>query len=172
MNITETNQSILKKRAQELAQPLSIKKHSEQQIELLEFELNQEHYGIQTIFIQEVYPLQEWTELPGTPDYILGIFNVRRRIVPLIDLRALFNISRDKPSNKESHQVIILQQEETQLAILTNNILGIRYINPEELQPTHQIVTDGNEAYIKGITHDQLIIINAEYLLKNPLISN
>jgi purine-binding chemotaxis protein CheW len=88
----EEKRSILKARAQALAAEKKDETAQKEFIEIVVFRLASETYGIENSFIREVYPLKDYTPLPGTPPYVLGIVNVRGQIISIIDLKKLFNL--------------------------------------------------------------------------------
>src|SRR5664279_2901080 len=102
-------QTILKNRAIALAQEPEQKKVASAVCEIIEFTLAAECYGIESSFVREVYPLKDFTPLPGVSSFILGIVNVRGQILPLVDLKKFFNL----PENGlgQLNKVIILQNK-------------------------------------------------------------
>ena len=60
-------------------------------LEILEFTLGQERYAFPSSYVREVFPLTEITPLPGLPPYILGVVNVRGRILSVMDIRRLLD---------------------------------------------------------------------------------
>src|SRR5665647_41030 len=56
------------------------------------FRLSYETYAIESSFIQEVQPLKDFTYIPGVPAFILGIVNIRGRIISIVDLKKFFNL--------------------------------------------------------------------------------
>ena len=83
---------ILKARAVALAKQPEDNKVNDEYIEVVEFKLSHENYGIESSYVREVYPLKDYTTLPGTPPFVLGIMNVRGQIVSVINLKKLFNL--------------------------------------------------------------------------------
>jgi purine-binding chemotaxis protein CheW len=63
------------------------RKAASARLEVVEFLLAQERYGIATRCVREVLPLVELTPLPGVPPFVLGIANVRGQIVSVLDLK-------------------------------------------------------------------------------------
>src|SRR5690554_4576316 len=88
VNLDGKNQSslaevkkILKTRAQALAATSVADSAAVESIEILEFELAQEHYAIETHSIREACPLDNLTALPCTPDFVMGVVNLRGEIL-------------------------------------------------------------------------------------------
>jgi purine-binding chemotaxis protein CheW len=58
----------------------------------LTFMLAGEEYGVDILRVQEIKGWDKATRIPHTPDYVLGVINLRGAIVPIIDLRRRFNL--------------------------------------------------------------------------------
>ena len=67
--------------------------------EYLTFILAGEEYGLEILRVQEIKGWDEATVIPNTPEYILGVINLRGTIVPIIDLRKRFNLA-PRPSDR------------------------------------------------------------------------
>ena len=61
--------------------------------QFLTFRLNEESFGVDVSRVREVLDLIEITRVPQTPDYMLGVVNLRGNVVPVIDLRLRFGLS-------------------------------------------------------------------------------
>jgi purine-binding chemotaxis protein CheW len=58
----------------------------------LTFFLAGEEYGIEILSVHEIIGMMPITSVPGTPDYICGIINLRGKIIPIVDLRSKFGM--------------------------------------------------------------------------------
>jgi purine-binding chemotaxis protein CheW len=140
-------------------------------IEVVEFVLGNEHYGVASTLVREVYPLKDFTPLPGTPDFILGLMNVRGQILSITDLRILFGLPEKGLTT--ANRVIILKNANREFAILADTIVGIRIIPLATLQEGLPTLTGLAGEFIKGITPDRLAILDGEKLLSdNRLVVN
>jgi purine-binding chemotaxis protein CheW len=131
--------------------------------EIIEFKLSGESYGIESVFVREVFKLTDLTFLPGVPSYILGIVNVHGQILPVMDLKIFFNLPVNGLS--ELNKVIILSNDQMEFGILADEIIRTCLISREELFPVPVTITGIGERYLKGVTKGQLIILSAENLL-------
>jgi purine-binding chemotaxis protein CheW len=158
----------LKNRARVLAQEPEQKKVAAAVIEIITFTLAAETYGIESAFVREVYPLKDFTSLPGVPPFIFGIINVRGRILPVVDLKKLFNLP--EKGLGELNRVIILCNDQMEFGILADVVHGTNIIELEEIQVVPFTVSDIAEEYLKGVTNKNLIIIDAVKLLSDKSI--
>src|SRR5687767_5098134 len=95
MSVSDDNvdvkQQVLRERANVLARETAPSKGNGQ-IEIVEFMLAHEKYGIEAVFVREVFPLKDYTAIPGTPAFVLGVINVRSQIVSVIDIREILSL--------------------------------------------------------------------------------
>lgn len=158
---------ILEARAKQLARAAQAPSTAAS-LELLEFRLAQERYAIETRFVQEVYPLREFTPLPCTPPFIRGVVNVRGRIVPVLDLKKFFALPDQGLT--DLHRVILLRGQGMEVGLLADIALGVRTVLQAALQPSLPTLTGIRAEYLKGVTEEPLIVLDADRLLADPNI--
>jgi len=159
---------ILRERAKELAREPERINTDIRTIEVIEFFLAHERYGIETSFIREVYPLKEITPIPFTPDFVAGVINVRGQIYSVIDIKKFFGLP-DKPVN-DINKVIIVANSNMEFGIMADVITGVTLVNSDSLQSSLPTLTGIHAEYLHGITVDQLIILNIENILSDKKI--
>ena len=158
----EQGKSILKKRAEELAREQA-KNREEESIEVVEFLLANERYGLESRLIREVYPLHEFTPLPGVPPFVLGLVNVRGRILSVIDIKRFFDLPRQGIS--DLNKVIIINDEKMEFGILADAIIGVRNIALSGIGPSLPTLTGIRGEFLKGITGERMVILDAARIL-------
>lgn len=134
-------------------------------VEIIEFTLATESYGIESAFVKEVYPLKDFTPLPGVPLYIMGIVNVRGQILPVVDLRKFFSLS--EKGLGEMNKVIILRNDQMEFGIVADVVEGIRTLSIDDIMATPVTVTGIGETYLKGVTKEHIVVLDAECLLND-----
>lgn len=160
----ETWRRILKERARALAQPPAVESDAEL-IEVVALLLAYETYAIETAYVREVYPLKDLTPLPCTPPFVAGIINVRGQVMSVIDLKKLFELP-DKGIT-DLNKVVILSDGDMEFGILADTILDVRNIPLQDVQAGLPTLTGLREEYLKGITADRLVVLDAQKLLHN-----
>lgn len=161
----EQKKRILEARARMLAQQAEEPESAEQRIEVIEFVLAYERYGVEASFVREVFPMTDLTPLPCTPPFVLGIINVRGQIVSVIDIKKFFDLPEQGLT--DLNKVIILQSDAMEYGILADLIIGTYSISMSELQPSLPTLTGIREGYLKGITRDRVVILDAAKLLSD-----
>ncbi|KPC55189.1 chemotaxis protein CheW [Amantichitinum ursilacus] len=155
---------LMQQRARELARPILDGAAAGERVEVLEFILAHERYAIETAWVQEVYPLRQLTPLPGTPAFVLGIVNVRGKIVSVMDLRVFFGLPARGIT--DLNKVMILGDGEMEFGILGDVIIGTRMLPLADIQPPLPTLTGVRADYLKGVTASQSVVLDAQRLLR------
>jgi purine-binding chemotaxis protein CheW len=169
--MTDTNaeaERILRARAQALAVPARQSMPEGAMLELLEFRLASERYALETRHVQDVHPLRDLTPLPCTPAFVLGIVNVRGRILPVLDLKKFFDLP--ERGLTDLHRIILVQGNDLEFGLLADVIVGVRSVPANSLQPSLPTLTGIRAEYLKGIGEDRLVVLNVERILADPKI--
>jgi purine-binding chemotaxis protein CheW len=165
----EETRKILRARARLLAAGGKAKAASPRQsLEVVPFVLGSEHYGIESRHIREILPLTEFTALPCTPSFVLGLINVRGQILSIINIKKLFDLPDKGLTNL--NRVMIVHASHVELGILADMILGVCSIALEELRPSLPTLIGIRENYLKGITKDSLVVLDVENILSDERI--
>jgi purine-binding chemotaxis protein CheW len=149
---------ILKARAKKLAQEPEKEERSEAYLEVVEFSLAYEKYAIESAYIREIYPLKELTPLPCVPRFVIGIINIRGKIISVIDIKKFFDLPGKGFSNQ--NKVIVVRIDDMELGILADDILGMRRIPLNEIQQSLPTLTGIREKYLKGVTNERLVVLD------------
>lgn len=159
---------VLRERAQALAR-VPPPPAADTILELLQFGLAAERYAIERRYVQEVQPLRELTPLPCTPPFILGIVNVRGRIVPVLDLKKFFELP--ERGLTDLHRTIIVRGHDLEIGLLADVIIGISGVPAGSLQPSLPTLTGIRADYLKGVTDGRLVVLAVERILSDPKIT-
>lgn len=151
-----------------LARPLNPPAQSQGKLELLEFRLAQESYALETRFVREVSIFKELTPLPCCPPFVLGIVNVRGRILPVIDLKKFFDLP--EKGLADLHHIILVGGNDLEMGILADIIVGVRSIPVADLQGSLPTLTGVRSDYLKGVTAERLVVLELARILADPKI--
>ena len=154
---------ILRERAVMLAKPLSPLESELEQVEVLEFLLAGETYAIESSYIRETLPLIDFTPLFCTPSFVLGITNVRGRIVSIVDLRRFFDLPGEGLS--DLNRLIIVRDDSMEFGLLADSIVGIRSLSLANLQPPLATLTGIRSDFLRGVTGERLALLDMGRIL-------
>ena len=164
----EEKKALLRKRAQTLAKEPQATAEGER-IEVLEFLLAQEHYGIESSYVREVWPLRDLTPVPCTPPFVLGIINVRGRILSVLDLKKFLDLP--EKGLGDLNRVIILESDGMEFGVLADVILGVRSVPLKRLQQSIPTLAGVGQEYFSGIfTGEGLVLLDTGRILKDRRI--
>jgi purine-binding chemotaxis protein CheW len=137
-------------------------------LELLEFRLASERYALEIRHVQDVHPLRDLTPLPCTPLFVLGIVNVRGRILPVLDLKKFFELPEQGLT--DLHRIILVRGNDLELGLLADVIVGLRSVVADSLQPSLPTLTGIRALYLKGVTDESLVVLDLDHILADPKI--
>ncbi|NOX26683.1 MAG: chemotaxis protein CheW [Gammaproteobacteria bacterium] len=130
------------------------------------FRLDEEKYGINVMAVQEVLKVTEITQVPGAPDFVLGIINLRGNVVTVIDARTRFNLShRDRDDNS---RIVIIEAEDQEVGILVDSVAEVVYMRGSEIEPAPAVGSDDSSKFIQGVNSsgsELLILVELDKLL-------
>ena len=99
----------------------ALNKTDEEKVEEVEqlvgFIVGDEEFAVPILSIQEIIKPIEWTRVPFVPDYVLGVFNLRGNVLPLIDLRKKFNAPTAEMDENTRFIVMKIQGEDVAFVI-------------------------------------------------------
>jgi purine-binding chemotaxis protein CheW len=156
---------VLRQRAHALAAPPPVEVPGAT-LHLIEFALADERYALELDLVSAVHPLDRLTPLPCTPAFLTGVINIRGRIVAVIDLKRFFELPEKGIS--DVHRVVVVQQRDVELGLLADYVVGTRRVAVAALQPALPTLTGIRAEYLKGITAERLIVLDATRLLGDP----
>jgi purine-binding chemotaxis protein CheW len=165
----EQKRTILRARAQLLAQKSTGEERGPEAFaEVVEFLLASEHYGIELTYIREIHVLSEFTPLPGTPAFVLGLTNLHGQILSVIDIKKLFDLP--EKGLTDLNKVIVVRTNHMELGILADAVIGVRSVALNELQTCLPTLTGIRAEYLRGLTKDPLMILDIDRILSDENI--
>jgi purine-binding chemotaxis protein CheW len=145
---------------------------AEQNQQLVTFQLGEELYGINIMDVKEIVRVQAIRAIPNAPIYVEGIFNLRREIIPIINLHKRFHLKKTAVSEEDEllSGFIILDIDGMKLGVIIDRVSRVVTIEREEIQPPPQMVSGIGAEYVQGVVHQEngyLIILDIRDLF-NP----
>jgi purine-binding chemotaxis protein CheW len=119
----------------------------------LTFRLAQETFAIDVAKVREVLDLTTITAIPRTPEFMSGVINLRGSVVPVVDLRLCFGMSRTENSRNTCIVVveILLDNESTVIGALADSVEEVVDLEPEQIEPAPSIGTQIRTEFILGM---------------------
>ncbi len=129
----------------------------------LTFKLDDEVFALDITKVREVLDFTTVTKVPRTPEFMRGVINLRGSVVPVVDLRLKFGMSK---TEKTVNTCIIIvevrvDEETTVLGALADSVQEVMDLEPGHIEPAPKIGTRLNTEFIKGMgkRDDRFVIL-------------
>ncbi len=114
------------------------------------FRLDDELFGINILNIEEIIKPIETTHVPNTEEFVLGVVNLRGKIVPIIDLRLKFMLDT-KRVDYGSRVIVVKSEKNYVVGFLVDSIEKVYYVDRNNIDPVPPNVPDNIQRYVKGV---------------------
>ena len=141
---------------------------ADQVLQWVTFRLQEETYGINVMQVQEVLRYSEIAPVPGSPDYVLGIINLRGNVVTVIDTRSRFGLPPAEVS--DNTRVVIIEAEKQVIGILVDSVAEVVYLKQSGIDNAPNVGTDESARFIQGVANRDgqlLILVDLNKLLND-----
>ncbi|MFO6421887.1 chemotaxis protein CheW [Motilimonas sp. KMU-193] len=132
------------------------------------FQLENETYGINVMQVQEVLRYTEIAPVPGAPDYVLGIINLRGNVVTVIDTRSRFGLCPSEVS--DNSRIVIIEAEKQVIGIMVDSVAEVVYLRASEIDTAPNVGTEESAKFIQGVSNRDgqlLILVDLNKLLSD-----
>jgi len=140
-------------------------------IQLVGFCLGDEEYGFEIQRVQEINRIVEITRVPRTPDFVMGVINLRGKVIPVINLRQRFGLI-SKEADKDT-RIVVVEIQNKILGIMVDAVSEVLRIPASTIEPPPDIVTGVDAEYIEGIAklpERLLILLDLDKILSHEEI--
>jgi len=119
----------------------------------LTFKLGNEVFGTDVARVREVLDLTPITAIPRTPEFMAGVINLRGSVVPVVDFRLCFGMSRTQNTRNTCIVVVevLLDNESIVIGALADSVEEVLDLEPEQIEPAPRIGTKIRTDFIKGM---------------------
>ena len=120
----------------------------------LTFKLGRESYGLPVLGVREIIRLCPITPVPRMPDYIKGVINLRGKVIPILDLRAKFQLSTETYGERAC--IIVVQVGAPPATVMlmgaiVDAVEEVINLSEAELEPTPDFGGSPKTDYILGM---------------------
>lgn len=146
--------------------------------QILSFVLGGEEYGVDILRVQEIKGWESTTVIPNSPDYVMGVINLRGSVVPIVDLRVRFGL--ENVTYNESTVVIIVRAEDDGgsqkiIGLVVDGVSDVYSLNKAELQPAPNMAGTINTDYVNGlatVTDKMVIVLHVDQLINDGILAS
>lgn len=135
-------------------------------LQYVTFRLAEETYGINVMMVQEVLRYTEIAPVPGAPDYVLGIINLRGNVVTVIDTRLRFGLEPSEVT--DATRIMIIEAEQQVIGIMVDSVAEVVYLKQSEVETAPNVGNEETARFIQGVcnkNNELLILVELNKLM-------
>lgn len=132
------------------------------------FRLGDEIYGIDVLQVQEVLRITEISPVPGAPNHVLGIINLRGNVVTVIDARNRFGLPLKETD--DASRIVVVDAYEKVVGLLVDNVSEVAYVPNSQIELAPNVGTDDGNKFVSGVSNrdgDLLIMVDLAKLINS-----
>jgi len=170
----DLGEALLRSRARRLAIPREVvaEASANETLNVLCFAIGTERYAVRLDQLSEVKILGKWTPVPGQPQYLLGVTNLRGEIRPVLNLHSMLGLG--EVSADQRFWVAFLRHDDIEIGLRIDRLERVWTVDSAALTLPHESGNGLPQRFIHGITADALIILDTHQIfaldvLKDPM---
>ncbi len=137
-----------------------------EELQLVIFNLADEEYAIPIIQVHEIIKMPEITRIPGMPEFVEGVINLRGKITPVVDIRKRFKLAQKEFG--EETRIIIVDVGSQTVGLTVDSVTEVLRLSIEAIDPVPSTIAKISSEYLRGIgklKERLLIILDIEKML-------
>jgi len=129
------------------------------EMQLVVFELGDESYAVDISRVQDINRMQEITEIPHAPESVVGVINLRGRVIPVIDLRKRFGLP--EAVHTKDTRIVVVHLEGNLIGVIVDAVSQVLRIPADIVEPPSPVLAGVDSKYLRGIAKldDKLVIL-------------
>jgi len=125
-------------------------------IQIVNFTVDEVNYGVPVDQVREVRDMQSVTPVPGAPEYVEGVTNLRGQIITVIDLRKRLGLDNGTAANEK---IMIIDLEKTAVGVVVDAVTEVSTIKEDDIQKNIEAASLGEFVLGVGKQADRLSLI-------------
>lgn len=129
------------------------------------FQLGDEHYGVEVIHVREILRVGNIFPVPGSPDCVLGVTNIRGSVITIVDGRKRFRLPAT--THTDASRIIVIEVGEEEAGILVDRVTDVVDLPVSGIDVTPKLNSRENSSYVAGVVnqdHGLIIMLDVNNL--------
>lgn len=129
-------------------------------LQLVSFNIGEEEFGVDILKVQEINRMLNVTQVPNSPSYVDGVINLRGKVIPVIDLRSRFGMTRI--AHTKNTRIVVVELVGKTVGFVVDAVSEVLRIPKSITEPPPQTVTQNMKTdYITSVAklEDRLLIL-------------
>jgi purine-binding chemotaxis protein CheW len=115
----------------------------------LTFFLSEEEYGIEILKVHEIIGLMPITRIPRAADHVMGVVNLRGKVIPVVDLRLRFGMEAIEPTDLTC--IVVVQARGLRFGLVVDRVSEVVDLASEDVEDPPTFGTDIPTDFIRGM---------------------
>jgi purine-binding chemotaxis protein CheW len=117
--------------------------------ELIAFRIHGQEFCVDVMSIREIRGWTMATPIPQSPNFVLGVINLRGTVLPIIDLAARLGFPMSDPTAR--HAIIVAQIGDQVVGLLVEGVSDIFTVTDDQIQPTPDVASELAKRFVRGV---------------------
>lgn len=156
--------AVLAERAAELAK-VDLRSEDEAVSDFVSFTVGLEIFAVATRFVHEVIQVKHLVAAPCAPPFLVGVFNYRGTLMPVVDLAPALGLS---PWEGDVDTVLVMGRTEPEMAVATGRANDVLALTRDAILPVPDAVSGSGRRAMIGVTREAVTVVDGESLLDDP----
>lgn len=136
------------------------------------FSLGEELFGVEVSRTREILSLTQVTSVPQTPEYLLGVINLRGQVVPVVDMRLKLGLLAGEDTEDTCIIVVDVQVDGEVITVgaLADAVREVMDIRSDQIEPPPRLGTRLNTEFINGmgkVDEQFMILLNIDKIFNS-----
>lgn len=131
-------------------QALEMKKEDEQVVQYIVIKVDNEQYGIDIKYIDNIVRMQKITRVPKAQHYFKGVINLRGEVIPVMDLRVKFDMEEIEET-KDTRIIILKPDKQSTVGIIVDAVREVVSLKETDMEKVTTNAADSRTQYISVI---------------------
>ncbi|MBM2816674.1 MAG: Chemotaxis signal transduction protein CheW [Ignavibacteria bacterium] len=140
-------------------------------LQLVSFNIGEEEYGIDILLVQEIIRMVDITRVPNTWNFVVGVINLRGKVVPIIDFRLRLGLERKEYDS--STRIIVVELSSKVIGFVVDNVNEVLRIKKSITEPPPPMTTEIGSEFITSVAKLEnrlLILLDLNKVIKSDEI--
>jgi purine-binding chemotaxis protein CheW len=133
----------------------------------LTFRLGGSSYSLPATAVREVQPLGHFATLPAVPPFVIGLVNVRGRLITALDLRPLMGIPAEAPGPEAL--LLIASVGNTEFGLMADSVVAVSQ-RASELSPAPSAAAGQGVTWVRGVDEELCLHLDPDLLFADPTL--
>lgn len=115
----------------------------------LVFNLDGQEFAIAIEYVVDIINVQPYTRVPGCPQYIRGITNLRGKVIPVVDVRMRFG--KEPQEYNDRTCIVVVEEQDATVGLIIDSVNEVITLEDEQIAPPPSFGNSAEARYVRGV---------------------